>query len=108
MVGVGAMAVLAGALLAACGATQVSLAQLADRQEQYAGHTVTVSGTVRHFTDGGGYDVLEDPEGNRVLLRPESSVANRLGMTVTVTGRFSVDQAAGRVITVESVTSSAP
>ncbi len=62
---------------------------------------------VRHFTDGGGYDVLEDAQADRVLLRPESSVAGRVGTTITVTGRFSVDPAAGRVIDVATVTASA-
>ncbi len=64
---------------------------------------MTTSGTVRHFTDSGGYDVLEDDAGNRVLLDPESAVASYLGRTVTVTGRFSVDPNRGRVLSVQSV-----
>lgn len=95
-------------LLGACGPARVSLGQLADHQEQYAGHSVTVSGTVRHFTDSGGYDVLEDPQQHRVMLRPESAVAGRVGSVITVTGRFTVDPALGRVIDVASVSASAP
>ncbi len=94
--------------LAACAARRVSLAELADHQGQYAGQTVTTSGTVRHFTDGGGYDVLEDAAGNRVLLRPESAVADRVGDRITVTGGFALDPSVGRVLSVASVSVSAP
>jgi hypothetical protein len=96
-----------GLVLGACGPARVSLAQLADQQEQYAGQAVTVAGTVRHFTDGGGYDVLEDAQQHRVLLQPASAVAGRVGTIVTVTGRFSVDAGVGRVISVASVSASA-
>ncbi len=92
-----------GLLLAACVPTAISLSELADHQDQYAGQTVTTAGTVRHFTDGGGYDVLEDPAGNRVMVRPASSVSAFLGHAVSVTGRFTVDSSAGRVINADSV-----
>jgi hypothetical protein len=97
---------IAGALLAACGPPAISLSQLVDHQEQYDGRTLTTSGSVRHFTDGGGYDVVEDATGNRVLIRPGSAVSGYVGRSVTVTGRFSIDPSVGRVISVDSVRSS--
>jgi hypothetical protein len=96
------------ALLAGCGPARHSLGQLAAHQEAYDGQEVTTSGTVRSFEEPSGtYYVLEDAFDDRVELTPADRVADLVGKTVTVTGRFSVDPAQGRVIAVDSVEASA-
>lgn len=107
-----AFAVLVGLVgLTSCGssgpggtAETVSLAQLSEHQQDLAGQRVSTTGTVRRFGHGAGvHYVLEDPAHNRVEVAPASSVADRVGSEVTVTGEFGFDESTGRRIEVDSV-----
>lgn len=86
------------------GSESVSLARLSEQQEDFAGHRVTTSGTVRRFGRGAGvHYVIEDAAHHRVAVEPAGLVEARVGRDVTVTGVFHFDETTGRRITAESV-----
>lgn len=111
VVAIGIVALVAGATFAACssgGSTSapesVSLARLAEQQEDFAGQRVTTTGVVRRFGHGAGvHFVVEDAAHHRVEVTPASLVEGRVGREVTVTGVFHFDETTGRSIEAESV-----
>lgn len=97
---------LAVAALASCGGHgALSLAQLANNQDAYAGKEVSTAGVVEEQTNANGshYYVLADPQQDLVALRPVSRVRRYRGQRVQVRGRFSVDPRVGRLIRVEQI-----
>lgn len=104
-----AVIAVAAPLLAACGPASHTLADLAAHQESYDGKVISTTGTVRAFHDATGtYYVIEDAAANRVLVKPASLFADRVGQTITVTGRFNLTTTEGRVLTVTAVASAGP
>lgn len=104
-----AVLAVAAPLLAGCGPASHTLADLVAHQESYDGKVVSTTGTVRGFHDATGtYYVIEDADADRVLVKPASLFANRVGQAVTVTGRFNVTTTEGRVLTVTAVASAGP
>jgi len=94
-------------VMASCqagGPANVSLAQLAARQESYDGRQVRTQGVVRAFDDRAGrYYVIEDARPNRVELRPADAAARYDGQQIAVTGRFHFSEITGRSIDVERI-----
>lgn len=72
------------------GPEEVSLAQLAARQEAYDGHQVRTRGAVRKLQDIAGpyYYVIEDADQHDAELQPGSSAADYEGRQVEVVGLF--------------------
>lgn len=84
--------------------TQVTLAELAEEQEQFRGDSVAVCGLLRKFDErDNDHYVLEDEVENRVGVTPRSEVATFVGRRVCVVGAFDVDPEFGRVIQVDSI-----
>lgn len=85
-------------------AATVSLAQLAAKQDAYAGRLVDTIGTVRSFLDASSrYYVIEDAHQNRVELLPGRLVSRYVGRRVEVTGKFEFDERSGRFIAIEEI-----
>lgn len=86
------------------GPQEVSLATLADKQDDYRGVTVTTTGVVTRIGEAGDlHYVLEDEKQNRVELLPGTSAADWVGEAVVVTGRFDFKETRGRVLTIETI-----
>jgi hypothetical protein len=87
------------------GDSSVSLAQLAAKQESYAGKYVRTHGIVREFEGGyvGLHYVIEDSQSNRVLIQPPAVAAPYVGRDVTVVGRFKWHAEGGRYIDADRV-----
>ena len=87
------------------GPEDVSLAQLATRQEAYDGHTVRTQGEVRKLQDIAGpyYYVIEDAQQHDAELQPTTSAADLEGRRITVVGAFHFSERTGRSITIEQV-----
>lgn len=80
----------------------MSLAELAEAQEQWDGRLVHTRGTVRTFAEPLHY-WIEDADHNRVELLPHEEVAALVGTPVEVTGRFTFREGEGRRIAVDEV-----
>jgi len=86
---------------AGCGHNpSVTLAQLAQSQQDYIGQQVLTRGTVRQERnpDGSSYYVLADAHGALVGLDPAQKVRPFQGRSVQVGGLFEVQPGFGRVI----------
>lgn len=100
-------ALLAAALLAAvaCGPSgpaRVTLAELADRQEEFDGREVIAEGVVRTFDDPKHW-WIEDAEVNRVELVGRDGLDELVGSRVRVQGTFTFRDDEGRRIVVEQL-----
>lgn len=95
------------ALVAAgCGGNpEVTLKQLAESQQDYAGQGVLTRGVVRHERDpdGSNYFVLSDPHGTLVGLDPAQKARPFEGRLVHVTGIFQIQPGFGRIIHITSI-----
>lgn len=91
-------------LLACTGdsAADVTLAQLAAQQNDYAGRQVVVSGTLRSHPEPLHY-WIEDDAYHRVELDSPVDLKGREGEQLTVRGRFRYQPDQGRAITVVSL-----
>lgn len=90
----------------ACGgdAVDISLAELAQGQEELSGETVVTSGRIKRFEGPSGpYYVLQDQEQNRVALTPARRAAAFEGDSVSVSGTFELKEGFGRVIDIETI-----
>lgn len=87
------------------GPPQTSLQTLVLDQPQYVGQEITTHGTVRRFTDpdGSSYYMLTDPRQDRVIIHPARAAAPYLHRRVTITGTFTFDPHAGRILTVHHI-----
>jgi len=87
------------------GPEDVSLAQLATRQEAYDGHQVHTRGVVRKLQDIAGpyYYVIEDADQHDAELQPGSSAADYEGRQVEVVGLFHFSERSGRSITIDQM-----
>lgn len=92
--------------LGACSdaARTVSLAELRETPERYAGSTVAVSGTLRSFDDPEHFWVENDAL-DRVGLEGGENLRALVGWTVEVRGTFRYDRSAGRRIEVTAIAS---
>ena len=93
--------------LAACGREsgapeELSLAEIASRQQAYEDRDVRVRGTVHGFHDPRHY-WLEDGHRNRVGLVPEDLIAPHLGREVTIVGRYTYARDRGRRISIATI-----
>jgi len=98
--------VAAALVCAGCGGSaQVSLEQLAESQQTYAGRRVLTRGIVRHERDpdGSDYFVLSDARGRIVGLEPAASARRYEGRRVQVTGLFEIQPGFGRVIHIAAI-----
>jgi hypothetical protein len=92
--------------LAACGGNpEVTLAQLSQSQQDYAGQQVLTRGVVRHERDpdGSAYFVLSDPHGALVGLDPPQKASPFEGRLVHVSGLFEIKPGFGRVIHIVNI-----
>ena len=91
--------------VAMCGSPTVTLERLVVDQDNLAGRSVTVAGTVVPFEepDGTVYFVLEDDRQNRVLLVPADRVQGHVGKEVEVSGDFDFDPEIGRVLRIDEL-----
>ncbi len=102
-------ALIAGAAVLAAfgcsGNTQVTLAQLAEAQQTYAGRHVTTQGVVREERDpdGTAYFVLSNVTGQRVGLAPSETASRFRGRLVEVSGLFEVQPGFGRIIHISAI-----
>ena len=87
------------------GPEDVSLAQLADRQEAYDGHHVHTRGLVHRLQDVAGpyYYVIEDAQQHDAELQPGTTAAKYEGRQVEVVGVFHFSERSGRSITIDAV-----
>lgn len=87
------------------GPEEVTLAQLAARQEAYDGHMVRTQGEVRKLQDIAGpyYYVIEDTQQHDAELQPSATAAAYDGRPITVVGAFHFSERTGRSITIEQV-----
>jgi hypothetical protein len=87
------------------GPEDVTLAQLAVRQEAYDSHIVRTQGAVRKLQDIAGpyYYVIEDTQQHDAELQPGATAAAYEGLAVTVVGAFHFSERTGRSITIEQV-----
>ncbi|WP_131917534.1 hypothetical protein [Chromatocurvus halotolerans] len=83
-------------------AADVTLAQLAAQQDDYAGRQVVVSGTLRSHPDPLHY-WIEDDAYHRVELDFPGDLTGREGEPLTVRGRFRYQPDRGRSIKVVSL-----
>lgn len=93
-------------VLAGCGASpEVTLQQLAESQQDYAGQRVVTRGVVRNERDpdGSSYFVLSDPRGALVGLEPADTARRFEGKAVQVGGLFEIEPGFGRVIHIASI-----
>ena len=100
------VALAVASLLAGCGGSgRVSLAQLADRQQAFAGKRIETQGVVREERDPSGesYFVLSDGAGDLVGLKPRARVRAYAGERVDVRGRFEVEPGFGRVVWITAI-----
>ena len=82
----------------------ISIHDLRLLPESYRDHTVTTEGTLHYSADLDQYQVVDADQQAVVLLGyNESLLRTMLGKTVTVTGRFDVNEEAGVYIDVESI-----
>lgn len=91
---------------AGCGANpEVTLAQLSQSQQDYAGQQVLTRGTVRHERDpdGSAYYVLSDSHGFLVGLDPAQKASPFEGRLVQVDGLFEIKPGFGRVIHIVAI-----
>ncbi|HTT06656.1 MAG TPA: hypothetical protein VMF64_15360 [Steroidobacteraceae bacterium] len=93
------------ALVGCGGNPEVTLAQLAQSQQDYAGQAVLTRGVVRHERDpdGSDYFVLADPHGTLVGLDPSQKARPFEGRLVHVSGVFEVKPGFGRVIHIVNI-----
>lgn len=92
--------------LVACGGNpEVTLAQLSQSQQDYAGQAVLTRGVVRHERDpdGSDYFVLADPRGTLVGLDPAQKARPFEGRLVHVSGIFEIKPGFGRVIHIADI-----
>ncbi|HZE04845.1 MAG TPA: hypothetical protein VE127_06465 [Solirubrobacteraceae bacterium] len=87
------------------GAQQVSLQTLVLDQPQYVGQKITTTGTVQRFTDpdGSSYYMLTDRQQDRVIIHPAAAAASYLHRRVTITGTFTFEPSAGRILNAHRV-----
>ncbi|HTX25160.1 MAG TPA: hypothetical protein VMD03_10955 [Steroidobacteraceae bacterium] len=91
---------------AGCGGNaKVSLAQLAESEQVYAGQRVLTRGVVRdeRDPDGSTYFVLADPRGTLVGLEPAAKAIRFEGRLVQVSGLFEVQPGFGRLIHIATI-----
>lgn len=89
-----------------CGSnTRVTLAQLAESQQAYAGRRVLTRGIVRdeRNADGSNYFVLADPRGTLVGLEPAETASRFAGRVVQVSGLFEIQPGFGRLIHIATI-----
>lgn len=104
------VALLIAAATLACGGCggdpEVSLKELAQSQQAYAGQRVVTRGVVRHERDpdGSDYFVLADPRGTLVGLQPAGLARPFEGRKVQVSGLFDIRPGFGRVIDIDGIT----
>ncbi len=87
--------------LTGCGGNrEVTIGQLSESEQAYAGLHVLTRGVVRHERDpdGSSYFVLSDPRGTLVGLQPAETASRFEGQLVQVSGLFEVQPGFGRVI----------
>ena len=84
---------------------EVTIAQLAQSQQDFVGQRVTTRGQVRHERDpdGRAYYVLADAHGMLVGLEPEGAARAFEGRSVQVIGVFDFEQGFGRVIHIAAI-----
>jgi hypothetical protein len=91
---------------AGCGGdTRVTLGELAESQQAYAGQRVLTRGVVRdeRDPDGSTYFVLADPRGALVGLEPAATASRFEGRFVQVSGLFEVQPGFGRLIHIATI-----
>lgn len=90
------------------GSGEITIAQLAQSQQDYVGQRVTTRGVVRYERDpdGRSYYVLADAHGVLVGLDPAGSARAFEGRAVQVIGVFEVQEGFGRVIHIAAITPS--
>lgn len=91
---------------AGCGGNpEVSLAQLSQAQQDYAGQDVLTRGVVRHERDpdGSDYYVLSDAHGTLVGLDPAQTAKPFEGRQVQVSGLFEMKPGFGRIIHIAKI-----
>jgi hypothetical protein len=91
---------------ASCGGnTTVTLGQLAESEQAYAGLRVLTRGLVRdeRDPDGSTYFVLADPRGRLVGLEPAEAASRYEGRFVEVSGLFEVKPGFGRLIHIATI-----
>lgn len=81
---------------------EVTLDQLAGSPAAFDGKQVRTRGTVQALDDPEHYWIETTPR-NRLALRPGSAVADRVGESVVVVGRFSWHPEQGRRLELQSV-----
>ena len=89
-----------------CGGDMVvSLGQLADSQQAYAGQRVRTGGVVRNERDPDGrtYFVLADSRGTLVGLEPAATASRFEGRNVQVSGLFEIQPGFGRLIHIATI-----
>jgi hypothetical protein len=92
--------------LAGCGGNvSVTLGQLAQSEQTYAGRHVLTRGVVRYERDqdGSGYYVLSSPRGMLVGLKPAAAARRFEGRLVQVSGLFELQPGFGRVIHIAAI-----
>lgn len=97
-----ALAVLCCSACTDPGVADVTLAQLAAQQDDYAGRRVVTTGTLRSHPDPLHY-WIEDDAYHRVELDHAGNIAGREGDQLTVLGVFRYDKDAGRRIEVTTI-----
>lgn len=88
------------------GNTTVTVAQLAESEQTYAGQRVLTRGLVRYERDpdGSTYFVLSDARGTLVGLEPAETAGRFRGRFVQVSGLFEIQPGFGRVIHISAIT----
>jgi len=92
-------------LLAGCAeerVSEVTLDQLAGAPTAFDGERVRTRGTVQAIEDPEHYWIETTPR-NRLAVRPGSAVADRVGESVVVVGRFTWHPERGRRLELQSV-----